>query len=315
MALVSTRVNVDNFARAETDRMFFGLQRDAGGVNILSHNRTPAAVDHQTVIRMNRDTLYSFAIVDISDGATIAIPEHGDRYVSVMIVNQDHYINDVFHDAGSHEISAEQFDTPFVAVAVRVLIDPTDPDDLDEVHRIQDGFELTSRSDRSFVMPDYEETSFDTTRQALLSLASQMSAFEHAFGAKADINPVRHLIGTAAGWGGLPDAEATYVGVNPSLPVGRYELHVGAVPVDAFWSISVYNADGYFEPNSRGVYNVNSITGTRNADGTLTVRFGDHGDAPNAIPITDGWNYLVRLYRPRPEVLNGTWTFPTLSTP
>lgn len=313
--MASTHVNVDNFARAETDRMFAGLQRDAGGVNVLSHNRTPAPVDRQTVIRMNRDTLYSFAIVDISNGATITVPAHGDRYVSVMVVNQDHYINDIFHDEGSHEITVERFDTPFVAVAVRVLVDPNDPHDLDEVRRIQDGFHLTVGADRPFVMPDYDQTSFDTTRTALLTLASQMGAFEHAFGSKADVNPVRHLIGTAAGWGGLPDTEATYVGFNPALPVGAYELQIGDVPVDAFWSISVYNADGYFEPNTPGVYSVNSITGTRNPDGTMTVRFGDHGDAPNSIPITEGWNYLVRLYRPQPDILNGTWTFPTLANP
>jgi hypothetical protein len=24
-----------------------------------------------------------------------------------------------------------------------------------------------------------------------------------------------------------------------------------------------------------------------------------------------GWNYMVRLYRPRPEIANGTWTFPS----
>ena len=28
----------------------------------------------------------------------------------------------------------------------------------------------------------------------------------------------------------------------------------------------------------------------------------------------DGWNYAVRLYRPRPEILDGSWTFPTLNT-
>ena len=40
------------------------------------------------------------------------------------------------------------------------------------------------------------------------------------------------------------------------------------VPVDAFWSISLYNARGFFEPNDRDAYNVNSVTGTRNDDGS-----------------------------------------------
>jgi hypothetical protein len=309
------RVNVDNFARAETARMFVGLQRDAGGINRLSHNRTPASVDHQTVIRMNRDTLYSFAVVDISEPASITIPEHGERYVSVMVVNEDHYINGVFHDAGVHEIGIDRFETPYVTVAVRILVDPNAPDDLSEVHRIQDGFELNASTARPFEMPDYDQADLDTTRQALLTLASQMGAFDHTFGSKADIDPIHHLIGTAAGWGGLPDSEATYVGVSPNLPVGRYELRVDEVPVDAFWSISVYNAAGFFEPDPSGVYSINSVTATPEPNGSIIVRFGDHGNAPNTIPITDGWNYLVRLYRPRPEILDGSWTFPAIGTP
>jgi Protein of unknown function (DUF1214) len=180
--------------------------------------------------------------------------------VSVMVVNQDHYINGILHDTGTHEISIDRFDTPVAAVAVRVLVDPIDPDDLAQVQRIQDGFGLSAAAARPFVMPDYDQTSFDTTRQALLTLAGQMTGFDHTFGAKADVDPIHHLIGTAAGWGGLPDAEATYIGVNPGLPVDRYEVQIGDVPVDAFWSISVYNADGYFGPNPSGVYSINSIT-------------------------------------------------------
>jgi len=92
------RVNVDNFVRAETARMFTDLQREAGGVNVFSHGREPTPVDRQTVIRLNRDTLYSFAVVDISAGASVTVPAHGDRYVSVMVVNEDHYVNAIFHD-------------------------------------------------------------------------------------------------------------------------------------------------------------------------------------------------------------------------
>lgn len=141
-----------------------------------------------------------------------------------------------------------------------------------------------------------------------------MTGFERSFGRHEDVDPVHHLVGTAAGWGGLSDAEATYLGVSPGLPVGEYELTVGEVPVDGFWSISVYNAEGYFEPNELGHYSVNDITAARNDDGTVTVRFGGCGEGvQNCIPVTEGWNYLVRLYRPHPEVLDGSWQFPAVT--
>jgi hypothetical protein len=310
---MAEHVNVDNFVRAETDRMFDDLQRDAGGINRFSHNRAPAPIEHQTVIRMNRDTLYSFAVVDISNGATLALPEHGDRYVSAMVVNQDHYVNAVFHDAGTHELTEAQFDTPYVLVAVRTLVDPSDPADVRAVGLLQDQIELSAGSARPFESPTYEAESFDTTRNALLTLAAGLTAFDRTFGRREDVDPVRHLIGAAAGWGGLPSAEATYVGVAPGLPVGRYELTVRDVPVDGFWSVSVYNAAGFFEPNSRNAYTVNDITAAKNEDGSVTVRFGDHDGAPNAIPIVDGWNYLVRLCRPRPAITTGAWQFPSLT--
>jgi hypothetical protein len=160
-------------------------------------------------------------------------------------------------------------------------------------------------------MPDYDTASLDATRKALLELAKHLGSFDHAFGAKRDVDPVRHLVATAAGWGGLPDREARYLGVEPALPVGEYKLTVRDVPVDGFWSISVYNAEGFFEANDRQAYSVNNITATANDDGSVTVHFGGCGDdRPNCLPIMGGWNYTVRLYRPRPEVLDGSWTFP-----
>jgi len=311
---VSTPVNVDNFARAETDRMMHDLQRDAGGVNRFLHNRAPADVSKQTVIRLNRDTLYSFAVVDISAGATLTLPDAAGRYLSAMVVNQDHYIDAIFHDAGEYELTVEQFGTPYVVVAVRTLVDPADADDIAAVARLQDQLALEARSARPFELPDYDQTSLDETRSALLALARNLTGFDRMFGTRDEVDPVRHLIGTAAGWGGLPSSEASYIGVDPRLPVAQYELTVGDVPVDGFWSISVYNAQGFFEPNDRGAYTVNNITGVRDDDGSVTVRFGDWPEGtPNAIPITEGWNYLVRLYRPRAEVLDGSWSFPSIS--
>jgi hypothetical protein len=309
----SLKVDVDNFARAETHRTFADLQRNAGGVNRFAHNRKPASVDEQTVIRMNRDTLYSFAIVDLSAGATLTVPDAGRRYLSVMAVDEDHYVNRVLHDPGRYDLSVEELGSRYVAIAVRTLVDPRDPDDVEAVAAVQDQFRIDAVAGEPFELPEYDGASFDRTRTALLALASDMTSFERSFGRKENVDPVHHVIGAAAGWGGLPDAEATYLGVSPGLPVGEYELTVADVPVDGFWSISVYNANGFFEPNESGAYSVNDITAAHNPDGTITVRFGGDGDPTrNSLPITEGWNYLVRLYRPRPEILTGQWTFPAL---
>ena len=279
----------------------------------MNRLRAPTPIEDQPVIRMNRDTLYSAAIVDISEGATVTLPDGGDRYISVMMVNQDHYINRMLHDAGCYTLTVEEFDTPWVAVAARILVDPVDRNDLATVNALQDRLAVDAKSSRPFEMPDYDQGSFEATRKAVLELAKHVGGFDHAFGSKLEVDPVRHLIGTAAGWGGLPDREARYISVEPGLPVGTYKLTVRDVPVDGFWSISLYNADGFFQPNDRDAYSVNNITATPNDDGSVTVQFGGCGDSqPNCLPIMDGWNYTIRLYRPRPEVLDSSWTFPAL---
>jgi hypothetical protein len=159
--VTARKVNVDNFAKAETHRMFTGIQHNAGGVNRFEHNRVPAPIDQQGVIRMNRDTLYSFAIVNITGGATVTVPDAGERYLSVMVVNEDHYINRVFHDAGSYHIDVDEFGTPFVAIVARTLVDPRDPDDLSAVGTVQDQLRISPVSGDPFVPPDYDTESLD----------------------------------------------------------------------------------------------------------------------------------------------------------
>jgi hypothetical protein len=133
------------------------------------------------------------------------------------------------------------------------------------------------------------------------------------FGTVDQVDPLRHLIGTASGWGGNPEKDATYVTVTPAHNDGTtvHRLTVRDVPVDGFWSISVYNAAGYFEPNDRDAYSLNNYTATPNDDGSITVQFGGCDDTTlNCLPVGEGWNYWVRLYQPRTEILDGTWTFP-----
>jgi hypothetical protein len=183
------------------------------------------------------------------------------------------------------------------------------------VTALQDRLAIAAGSSESFVEPDYDVYTLDETRDGLLQLARGLDSFGGTFGTRDDVDPVHHLIGTAAGWGGLPTSEATYVGVDPRVPPGDYQLVFTDVPVDAFWSVSVYNAQGFFEPNDQNLYSVNSVTGERGADGSTTIRFVASTDdaPPNAIVTPEGWNYLIRLYRPRAEILDGRWTPPTLT--
>jgi hypothetical protein len=306
-------VTVDNFARAESDN-YMALNAAETGIGKLAHRREPASIDHQTVIRLNRDTLYSFGLFDVAAGpVTITLPDAGKRFMSLQIINEDHYVPNVFYDHAPHTLTQENVGTRYMMVAVRTLVDPNDAKDLDEVHKLQDAIKVGQAASGKLELPNWDQTSLKEIRDALLMLAKHTDGFQHAFGIKNEVDPIKHLIGTAAGWGGNPDKDATYLGASVPQNDGTtvYKLHVGQVPVDAFWSVSVYNAAGYFEKNPYNAYSLNDITAKKDPDGATTIQFGGcDAKTPNCLPTMRGWNYTVRLYRPRPEILNGTWKFP-----
>jgi hypothetical protein len=97
---------------------------------------------------------------------------------------------------------------------------------------------------------------------------------------------------------------------NDGKTVHRLAIN-GEVPVDGFWSIIVYNDKGYLERNPYNAYSLNSITAKKDADGSITIQLGGcDGKIANCLPTMPGWNYMVRLYRPHAEILNGSWKFP-----
>lgn len=308
-------VTVDNFTRAESDVYLAGLVKDSGGALAkFNHRREPASIEHQTVIRLNRDTLYSSAVFDLDAGpVTITLPDAGRRFRSMQVINQDHYVVTVAYEPGDQVITREAAGTRYVVAAIRTLVDPADPEDIKQVHTLQDAIKVSQKAAGSFEVPKWDPVSQKKVRDALLVLSSTESSFTKAFGKKEDVDPIRHLIGTAAGWGGNPDKDATYLNFTPAKNDGKtpYKLVVKEVPVDAFWSISVYNAKGYYEKNAENAYSINNLTARKAQDGSVHVQFGGEPDgASNHIPISPGWNYTVRLYRPRAEILDGTWKFP-----
>lgn len=307
------QVTVDNFRRAESDTYFARFVTE-GGFAKFKHERDLAPIDNQTVIRLNRDTLYSFGVFDLDAGPVkVTLPDAGKRFMAVQVIDEDHYSPDVFYAPGTHTLTKEKVGTRYVAMAIRTFVNPGDLADVKAVHALQDAIKVEQKAAGKFEVPDWDQASLKVVREALLALAVANGGIDSArmFGRKGEVDPVQHLIGTAAGWGGNPQTTAFYVGGEPKQNDGKtvYRLTVKDVPVDGFWSVSVYNKDGFFQKNARNVYTVNNVTAKPNPNGSVTIQFGGDESAQNCIPIMPGWNYLVRMYRPRKEILDGTWKF------
>lgn len=312
-AATAPDVTIDTLIRAETDHMFrSGMAAYGLEVGELSHTRTPTAPDNQPVIRMNQDTLYSQILVDLSEPVEITMPEIGGRYQSMHVVSQDH---DMFVEAqpGTYTLTQEDVGTRFASISFRTFADVTDAADIEAAHDAQDGIVIKGGGPGPFEAPLWDLEKLAMVRRAINDLASLGFESTHAYGRREETKPVDRLIGALAGWGGLPSTAATYVIASVPDNDGEtpYHLEVADVPVDAFWSVTVYNAEGYLEENDLDVNSYNNFSADPNDDGSFTIHFGGCDDGrENCIPITPGWSYTVRMYQPREEILDGSWTFP-----
>jgi len=307
-------VTVKTFARAESD-MYFAKTVAEGAFGSLAHRHAPVAIDKQDVIRMNRDTLYSSGVFDLDAGpVTIVLPDTGKRFMSLMVVSEDHYVRPVVYAPGSYTYTRDQVGTRYMLAAVRTLANPEDRGDVKAANDAQNRIEVKQAAKGSFEIPNWDAADRDKIREALLTLAAKSGApNDERFGAREQVDPVQHLLFTAAGWGGNPRDAAIYAGVTPKANDGGtvHRLTVRDVPVDGFWSISVYNAKGYFEKNDLESYSLNNLTAKPGADGSYTVRFGGcAATTPNCLVTPKGWSYVVRLYRPRRPIPDGSWKFP-----
>lgn len=308
--LAAEAVTIDNFRRAESHH-YFGGYVAKGCFGKLCSDRGPPAVDAQTVIRMNRDTPYTAGIFDLTTPLTIVKPDTGKRFQSMLVISEDHYNPLIAYAPGNYTITQESAGSRYVAVLFRTFMDPNDPKDVAAAHSAQDAIQVSQAEPGKFEIPDWDQDQRARLSGILASLMAFTGDSRGMFGPKGKVDPVRHLIGTAAGWGGNPIEDAKYVmgAVPRNDGTTPYVLTVKDVPVDGFWSITVYNAQGFYEAPEHAI-SVNNVTGKRNKDGSMTIHFGGDPTAVNYLRIMPGWNYIVRLYRPRPEVVDGRWTFP-----
>lgn len=306
------KVTPETYIRAETDLHFAALQRRAEGeINQFFYVTEPTPLDKQPVVRMNRDTLYAAAIVDTEDGASITIPEFPDeRYFSVYVVDNDHYASKVFYEPGTYEIPS---DTKYAAVIQRIqLLDPFDQDDVALVNEMQKKFTINAASNDPFPEPKWE---LDSVLKLRAEYEKEFQTYDQYasdwMGARGKVDENSRHLAVAGAMFLFPEKDAVYINyTGPSKADKCYKATYEVPENDAFWSLAVYGKDGFIRSANNTINEHNVV---HNQDGTFTVHFGSVekcGDRPNRVDITEGWNFLLRVYRPGESVLERDYKLP-----
>ena len=306
------KVTAFNYVRAESDIQMKGYIESFDILGKFHHNRQPYDVDNQITIRGNRDTIYSFGVFDLRSPVTITLPETGGRYQSLMIVNQDHSIWS-FYGPRTGTLTEEKVGTRYAILAIRTFADPNDEQDMKEAYRLQDAVVVEQADIGKFEVPDWNKEEVEQMRDTINVVGSTVTdSFQNFSAGKRTWTRstgcwARHSAG--AGCRRMPQPMRSSF---PEKNDGKtpYTLTVTDVPVYGFWSVTLYDDKGYMPVNEYNAYSFNNVTAKKAEDGSITIHFGGDPKADNFLPIVPGWNYIVRMYKPGPEILDGTLDLP-----
>jgi hypothetical protein len=143
-------------------------------------------------------------------------------------------------------------------------------------HALQDAVTVKQADKGTFEYPGWKKEEVEAMRETINVVAALLPDNTKTFGRKEDLDPIYWLLGAAGGWGGLPVQDVAYANGVPEKNDGKtpHTLKVKEVPVDAFWSVTVYNDKGMFIVNEHDAYSFNSVTAKKNEDGSVTIHFG-----------------------------------------
>lgn len=304
------KVTAENYPALETSRQLLIAQGRAA-VNQIAHNRQLTPTDDQPVVRMNRDTFYSFAVVDVSAGASITIPEIPEgKYVSVQPVTMDHRIQPMSYGSGTFELATHYGSHMYLVIRLDSTLSEA------EASAIQDGMVINAASAQPFSAEPVNRESFEAVEQVLRAKLPELVATYGAdvvygmFTAPTDDSRGlydfdKYTVGAAVGWGGAQLVDNLYES-SPNYPAeGCYSATFEDPDNGAFWSFTVYDENGFMFDD---VAHMSSDIATANDDGTYTVSMGCGDGALNNLPISNDtgvFNFIVRHYIPSERVKFG----------
>ena len=310
----TTVVTDENYALAETQVIFtryvkkIAAASNSNGVGIFMHNRKGADPKGRTIMRINFDTIYSFAIVDLNEDLTLTMPETGGRYQSAWLITEEHYNPMAIEKPGIYTLTKENVGTRYAMIAIRTQANTADPDDLAKANQLQDKLMIKQKNRGSYLASNnWDMDEILKMRAKYMEFAKNISS-DVMFGKKGEVPLKEHNTGTATGWGGLTPKQAVYPSYFPTN-TQHQTLTLKDVPIKAFWSITVYDDKGFPKTDT---YNINSQFAVANKDGSVTINFGGDKNAKNYMEIFKGWNFTLRLYQPTEAYFNGKWLKPEL---
>jgi hypothetical protein len=140
--------------------------------------------------------------------------------MSMMVVNNDGYVNKGFHGAGAHKLTMKEFNTPYVVLAVRTLVNASNEANVKLANALQDKMKIEAASAKPFVMPDYDMDSYNATYKPLLELAKGLPDPSKTFGSKTEggSSPLSTRISF---WVGRTASQRGILSECQSQPAGR----------------------------------------------------------------------------------------------
>lgn len=311
-------VTDENYALAETQVIFTDYRdriakvTNSGGTGVFMHNTAAADPNDKTVVRINFDTRYSMCLLDLKEDATLTMPQTNGRYQSAWFVTEEHYNPMAITTPGTYTITQEEIGCRYVLVVVRTQVNMTDADDMAIVTELQKQIKIEQKDRGSYqASHQWNMEEILVMRKKYQNIANEKNiTADRMFGKKGSLTQEEHNSGVAYGWGGFTPDQAVYLSY---IPQGNKpcRLIMKDVPVaeNAFWSITIYDRDGYPQGNP---YNINSSFATYNENGEAIINFGGDPNDSNYLEIFPGWTFLMRLYLPQEAYFNKSWQQPEL---
>jgi len=292
-------VDRSNYQAAEVARNFTKWAA-RGANNKLMHMTDVTPSGPAPTVRMNRDTLYSAAILDTSTGnASITLPDV-DLYQSVLMVDTDGYARGFVLEPGTHMIAT---DTQFVWALVRTGLEKG----IEEARHVQALVTVQGMGDATYSATEYDEESLARLTRVLVEESIADDNGDLYYGNyPGQVDETRRLRSTAAGFGGMN-------GTNMYKFVEAVENNVcmqstfSDPNAEEFFSFTLYDTSGFLMD---GNTIVNSRDMSANEDGTYTVSINCGDDAINNISAPsdiETIGYAWRVYGASEEVENRSW--------